>query len=221
MTPIKVLFVDDDLFFSSITVTALQKKGYQVNCLHSTVGLLDIIKQSEPDIILLDVEIGNEDGISIVPEIQLIVPNTPILFMSSHTESCEVQRALEKGAITYLMKPFDPEILIAHVERHAQQNASASISIGMFTLNPHTHILYMDDTEIKRLSKLEFDLLTLLYSHKNQLVSLEDIRSLWRNTPMNEHSLYNYISKLRKLLSTDKRLSLISGSKGYVLQISS
>ncbi|WP_294469972.1 response regulator transcription factor [uncultured Bacteroides sp.] len=220
MDKIKVLFVDDDLLFSNIIMNALQGNGYEVNCQHSTIGISELVRQFNPDIILLDLKIGNENGISAVPKIQLVAPNIPIIFMSSHKESHEVQRALKQGAITYLMKPFDMEILFAHIDRHARPCTNISISIGRLKLNLLTQTLYKGKNEIKTLSRLEFEILILLYEHKNQYVMLDDLRELWKDKTMNEHTLYNYISKLRRMLSADKRIKIENHGNGYMLQIS-
>lgn len=220
MATIKVLFVDDDMLFSSLIMNALKENGYEVVYLHSTTGLSEVIRQFNPDIILLDLKIGNEDGISAVPKIQLVAPTVPIIFMSSHKESHEVQRALQQGAITYLTKPFDMDILIAHIDRHARPYTNISISIGKLNLCLSTQTLYKDESEIKKLSRLEYEILILLYEHKNQYVTLKELRALWKGRTMNEHTLYNYISKLRNLLSADKNVTIGNHANGYMLQIS-
>ena len=221
MENIKVLFINSDMLFCNIITNALQAKSYDVNCQHSTTGLSEIIRAFSPDIILLDTQIGNEDGIATIPNIQLIVPNIPIIFVSLHNKSHEVQRALQQGAIIYLTRPLDTEILIAHIERHARPYPYDTIAIGSLTMNLHTRILNKGSIKIKKLSKLEFELLKMLYENRNQLVLSETLRMTGKDTSISEHTLYNYIRKLREILSKDNSISLTTQSNGYELQISS
>ena len=60
-------------------------------------GAKACIAEAHPDIIVLDVEIGNQNGIEVAPEITVIAPNVPVLFISSHTESHWVVQALGSG----------------------------------------------------------------------------------------------------------------------------
>lgn len=94
------------------------------------------------------------------------------------------------------------------------------IKIGSLELDIQTRTIYQASKELKRLSKLEFSLLKLLYSHKGEIVSYEKIEELWEDAIMNEHSLYNYIVKLRKILAADPDISISTiGGNGYMLLV--
>ena len=201
MDTIKVLLVDDDVMLSSIITTALKDEGYEVHYQSSLTGITTILNEFKPDIMILDVEIGTGDSIDNASELKMAAPGTPILYISSHTESHEVARALKSGAVAYLKKPF-------------------SVEIGSLELNIQTRTIYQASKELKRLSKLEFSLLKLLYSHKGEIVSYEKIEELWEDAIMNEHSLYNYIVKLRKILAADPDISISTiGGNGYMLLV--
>lgn len=173
MNAIKVLLVDDDVMLSSIITAALKDEGYEVHYQSSLTGITTILNEFKPDIMVLDVEIGTSDSIDNASELKMAAPGTPILYISSHTESHEVARALKSGAVAYLKKPFSVEELIAYVDRHAHPVSNAIIKIGSLELDIQTRTLYQASKELKRLSKLEFSLLKLLYSHKGEIVSYE------------------------------------------------
>lgn len=220
MDTIKVLLVDDDVMLSSIITTALKDEGYEVHYQSSLTGITTILNEFKPDIMVLDVEIGTGDSIDNASELKMAAPGTPILYISSHTESHEVARALKSGAVAYLKKPFSVEELIAYVDRHAHPVSNTIIKIGSLELDIQTRTIYQASKELKRLSKLEFSLLKLLYSHKGEIVSYEKIEELWEDAIMNEHSLYNYIVKLRKILAADPDISISTiGGNGYMLLV--
>lgn len=220
MSAIKILFVDDDIILSSIITTALKDEGYEVHYQSSLTGITTILNEFKPDIMVLDVEIGASDSIDNASELKMAAPGTPILYISSHIESHEVVRALKSGAVAYLKKPFGVEELIAYVDRHTHPVSNAIIKIGSLELDIQTRTLYQASKELKRLSKLEFSLLKLLYSHKGEIVPYGKIEELWEGAIMNEHSLYNYIVKLRKVLAADSNISISTiGGNGYMLLI--
>ena len=109
----KVLIVDDDTLLGNILTQALKEEGYEVHYQSSTISLIPAVKEFRPNLMVLDIEIGNQDGINCMNDIQQIAPGLPILIISSHTESAEVKRALQQGAVAYLKKPFETEELCA------------------------------------------------------------------------------------------------------------
>ena len=218
MNKIRILLVDDDIVFGSITSKILNERGYEICFQNSIAGITRVIKDFRPNLILLDVTIGNDDGIAVVEDIHLVAPEIPVIFISSHSEKGEVMRAISKGAVQYFKKSVDIDILITYINRFAYLGSSSSVQIGRLVLDIQSRIIYNESKEIRRLSKLEYELLSLLYRHKNSVVYHDEIKELWRETEMNEHTLYNYIGKLRKLLSEDQGLQIVTFPDGYMLK---
>lgn len=219
MDKIKVLFVDDDVTLGNIVMMALNDSGYEAHYQTSLTAIKSIIQELKPDIIILDVEIGKKNGIDATPEIKIIAPETPILFVSSHIDSAEVVKALNAGGIAYLKKPFEIEELLAYIQRHTVSFHSKGIQIGCFSLNVEENLLMKNEEVIKKLSLFECKLLKLLAMNMNQPITREQIeQELWEEGYGNEQSLNNYIAKLRKYLSEDDQLELITIQKvGYKL----
>lgn len=107
MSKAKVLFIDDDVMLGNIVTMALTEEGYAVHQQNSLTGIKAVVNEFRPAIIVMDVEIGVEDGIDVMPELYAVSPEIPIIVISSHTESNELIRALRNGAIAYLKKPFE------------------------------------------------------------------------------------------------------------------
>ena len=193
---VKILFIDDDITFGRICTIILQEKGYEVFYQTTLNGAKACIAEAHPDIIVLDVEIGNQNGIEVAPEITVIAPNV-------------------------LKKPFHAEELIAYVERFAVQRPS-QLRIGSLSLDTETRILFADDsTVIKHLSESEYKLVRLLLIHKNHIVGRGQIEmELWGNTEGNEQSTNNLIFKIRKYLVADPDIALETIPRsGYRLSV--
>ena len=135
MDRIKVLFVDDDVALGNIVTLALESSGYEVHYQTSLVGVKTVAKEMQPDIIVLDLEIGTKNGIDAIPELKLVARETPILLVSSHLDSENLVKALEAGAVTYLKKPFEMVELQAYINRFVKPFRAKGIKLGMFHLN--------------------------------------------------------------------------------------
>lgn len=214
----KILFIDDDLLLGQIITAALAEEGYEVCYQNSLAAVLAVADEVKPDIVVLDVEIGGADGIDAIPQVHRVLPGVPVIIVSSHTEASEVVRAMDGGAVAYLKKPFEPEELSAYVRRYtaASSGAGRRLAVGTLTVNRDTRMLSQGDRELKRLTKLELALLELFVSRRGQVVSREDLEKVWEGSVMNEHSLYNYIKRLRELLAADPSLRLDKSGAGYV-----
>lgn len=216
---IKVLFVDDDVAFGNIITLALEEAGYEAHYQTSLAGIQSVVSELQPDMIVLDVEIGAKNGLDIAPELKAIVPNTSILFVSSHWETEYVDNALAVGAVHYLRKPFDIAELLAYINRFTISFHPRGISIGIFQLDTEENLLIKNGQPAKKLSVFECKLLKLFALNRNKVVTREQIeQELWEGGCGNEQSINNYVARFRKYLSEDESVELVTIPKvGYKL----
>lgn len=224
MEPLKVLFVDDDTDLGNIINMGLAKLGYKVHFQNSLMAIEEVIAQFCPAIIVLDVEIGDDNGIEKAREITQKFPSIPILFVSSHTDISYITEGLEVGGVNYLKKPFDTKELAVYIDRFARkENPTNIISIGNYLFNMQTHELSYEQQTIKQLSPMERNALLLFWDNINRPVSLNTLsQNLWAKdySVDRETSIYNLISKLRKLFNKDIRVSIKTNTgEGYQLCI--
>lgn len=91
----KILFIDDDLLLGQIITTALAEEGYEVCYQNSLAAMIAVAEEVKPDIVVLDVEIGEADGIEAIPQVHRVLPGVPVIIVSSHTQASEVVRAMD------------------------------------------------------------------------------------------------------------------------------
>ncbi|MFR9525053.1 MAG: response regulator transcription factor [Rikenellaceae bacterium] len=212
----KILLIDDDPVLGSILLISLQKEGYTVHYQNTLSGLQETLITFAPNVIILDVEIGNQNGIDALPAIKNIIGGTPVIFISSHTQSDFISCAIREGGSVYLKKPFDTEELLAYIEKFLQNSVIETniIKFGMWSLLPDTHTLILntnDKTAPIKLTKKEYKLLELLVLNRKRVVlRAEIIAELYNQNIDNtiEMSINNFISKLRKYLSAHKSVQL-------------
>jgi two-component system C4-dicarboxylate transport response regulator DctD len=115
-----VLLVEDDADSREIICALLEMAGATVLCVESVALAMDGVHHSfDPDVVLTDFSMPDADGLDLIREFRK-VPSTravavPILVLSAHSEIHWRQRAIEAGAADLVIKPFDPDVLIARV----------------------------------------------------------------------------------------------------------
>ena len=107
MEKLKVIIVDDDKLLGTTLVLGLEGLSMKPYYLDSLDGLFDKISEVQPNILVLDVEVGMGNGIEILKELKLHAINIPVIIMSSHIQMDYISKALENGAFHFLKKPFE------------------------------------------------------------------------------------------------------------------
>jgi two-component system, OmpR family, alkaline phosphatase synthesis response regulator PhoP len=202
MEKIKVLLVDDDLEFGNIATKILQTAGYEVFFQNSLLGLEYIIMKLNPNIIILDVMIGEENSLERINDIRLAADDIPIMCISSLHDSKLKTKAANNGAMIYMEKPFDMEEFLGWVKRYAKHkgfNDSCQINIGDFTIDTESRTLYFRGANEKTLGHTEFCILKLLWVNKDNVISRQELKDkVWQNSYCSEESINNVIYHLRK-----------------------
>lgn len=224
MEPLKILLVDDDVDFGNLICMGLNMLDYKVHFQTSLAGIEDAIRQFSPSMIVLDVEIGDENGIEKARELLSLFPSLPILFISSHSDISFVTEGIAAGGVHYLKKPFDIRELDAYIKRFANRRTTGkNIIIGKYSLHFETSRLLYNDLLVKQIAPLEMNAMVLFWKNKNAPVSHHLLsKTLWGRdyTPDLDASIHNLISKLRKLFEKDEQvwITTIKG-EGYQLNL--
>ena len=226
MDKIKVLIVDDDAILGATLTLGLDALGMQPIYQTSLAGLQSAIQSTSPNIILLDVEIGEDNGIDQMQQLKLYAPNIPVIFMSSHIDAGYLTRAIGEGAVNFLKKPFEIEELAAYILRFAnienKRDAASIVSIGTHSLNIKTRELSLNDKTEYRLTTKQFQVIVFLLEHQGETISRQELKhDLWPDGNDSDASLDNYISQLRKIFAADKDINIITVPKmGFKLELS-
>jgi DNA-binding response OmpR family regulator len=103
----RVLFIDDDLSVRALAAAMLERKGYRMLMAFNTAQADRILQQESIDLIICDILMEGEDGISYTRRLRQRGVKTPILILSAISQQAVVQKGLDAGATEYLVKPFD------------------------------------------------------------------------------------------------------------------
>ena len=136
----KILIVEDDLDMQEMMVSFMQKNGFMVIAANNADELTEKLKLQRVDLILLDVMLGDENGISICREIRE-TNNIPIIIVSALSADQDRLSGFEVGADDYIVKPFNPQILLAKVKAILKRGTK----IASLAYRRNTNIYHFND----------------------------------------------------------------------------
>jgi DNA-binding response OmpR family regulator len=221
MSRIKVLYVEDELFLGKIVKESLETRGFEVVMEDDGANVISLFKKEFPDICVLDVMLPNKSGFEIAEEIRKLNDDVPLIFLTARTQTEDVIRGFKLGGNDYIRKPFSMEELIVRIEnalrvrKDEPQPEQEVVQMGKLQFNLNRQVL-VNNTEEKKLSYRESELLRFLYTNRNDVIDRKDILNLiWGNDSFyNSRNLDVYITKLRSYLKDDPALEIIT-VKGF------
>jgi len=175
----RILIVEDDTDIADLVKLYLEKAGHVVEVLDSGDAALAHLRESTPDVLILDVMLPGADGLMICRAVRsrAATKTIPIIIISARAEESDRIKGLELGADDYVVKPFSPKELVARVaavERRSQPAAVVDepLRYGSLTMDRDRHRVTSEGREVTLTAK-EFLLLEYFLHHCGRVVSRE------------------------------------------------
>jgi len=230
--PDHILVVDDDAELRRLLCDFLGQYGYRLSQAHDGASMRDCLSTRQIDLVVLDIMLPGEDGISLCREMRQS-GEVPVIMLTARGDPVDRIVGLEVGADDYMPKPFDPRELLARIRsvlRRARGAARAAEHAPMrrrlrfagWTLDLEQRSLLAPDRQSIGLTGAEFRLIELLATHAQRVLSRDDIMELTEGRqagPM-DRRIDVQICRLRSLLGDDGRepkLIRTIRNRGYVL----
>ena len=207
MNKTKVLIVEDEAIVALGLERVLIKFEFIVTDMISNGGdVLNSIKKNEPDIILMDINLGKgKDGIDIVKDIYMI-KYIPIIYITAFDDDDTINRAVQTKPVGYILKPYKEQELKATILLGIYKNTSindTSIDTSFkhlgfdYYFDEENKKLYLKDMLIK-LSEKETKLLILLIEADGKIVLFETIENeIWGTNHVSKYSIRNVVYRIR------------------------
>ena len=217
----KILVVDDDARIRDLLRRYLTQEGFEVILAEDGKALNRLMLRETADLIVLDLMMPGEDGLSICRRLRAANDRTPIIMLTAKGEDVDRIVGLEVGADDYLGKPFNPRELLARVHavlrrRPAQEAPGAPssenevVNFGPFAFDLGARTLRKNGEELP-LTTGEFAMLKALVRHPRQPLSREKLAQLARGREFEpfDRSLDVQVSRLRKLVEAGPRFAAL------------
>jgi two-component system, OmpR family, response regulator len=233
IVPDKILVVDDDRDIRALLADYLANHGYAVSVASDGPSMRKALKQERIDLIVLDLTLPKEDGLTLCREVRA-ASATPIIMLTARGEALDRILGLEMGADDYLAKPFEPRELIARIKsvlRRAKalpSNLEAepvrAFLFAGWKLDVQRHRLEQPDGTIVMLSGAEFRMLKVLIERQGRVLSRDQLMTLakGRHATSDDRSIDLQISRLRERLDDDAKAPVFIKTvrnSGYVFAV--
>jgi DNA-binding response OmpR family regulator len=214
----RLLIVEDDTSVREMLEEYLGTHGYEIAGVDRGTAMREAVERNLPDVVLLDVNLPGEDGLSLARFLRERF-DVGIIMVTGATGVADRIAGLEVGADDYVTKPFDLRELLARVKsvlRRMQAHPAAAVAakgapgtshvpIGRCVIDLAAHRLFAADGSEVPLTSMEYDLLKTFISHPNQVLSRERLLTLTRNREWEpfDRSIDIRIARVRRKIEPD------------------
>lgn len=207
----KILVIEDSKDYQVLIQAALGNE-FKVFCADTGKQGVDMAREHRPDLILLDITLGEVDGFEVchLLKAQKETTNTPVVFLSSRNDSHSKVMGFDLGGDDYIEKPFDAEELRARVKVRIKQSLARREQVSIYEIQGLKidflgHRVFIDDKEVP-FSALEFKLLSFFVRNPDRVLSREKIlNNVWGvDTFVTDRVVDSHIRSIRKKLGPYK-----------------
>jgi DNA-binding response OmpR family regulator len=221
----RILLAEDEKELSNALVTILQRNGFSVDAVYNGEDALDYLEADNYDGVILDIMMPKVDGLTVLKKLREKKNTIPVLMLTAKSQVDDRVLGLDSGANDYLTKPFAMKELIARIRamtRKVEVGGDNLLTFGNMTLNRNTFILSTETAQLRLMGK-EFQMMELMMTNPNQLISAERfLERIWGYDTQAELSVvWVYISYLRRRLTAVGANVGIKSARnlGYTLEV--
>lgn len=215
-----IYVVEDDQNIRELLLYALKSSDFEAHGFERGDELFDAIKGAVPDLLLLDIMLPDESGLSILGVLRNRYKSLPVIMLTAKSSEFDKIVALDAGADDYITKPFSVLELISRIKavlrRVNNEDTSASLSLSGIVVNQKSHIVTVHGSPVSLTFK-EFELLTYLIINKEIVLSRDKLmEQVWGFDFEGESRTVDmHIKTLRQKLGDSGNLIKTVRSVGY------
>ena len=220
----RILLAEDEKSLSKALKAILTKRNYSVDCVFDGEEAVSYAMATEYDLVIMDIMMPKQVGISALKEIRAKGNNVPVLMLTAKSEIDDKVEGLDSGANDYLTKPFATQELLARIRVLTRQPSSTQgnvLKFGNLTLDRGSYELSSPKSKY-RLAGKEFQMMEMLMMNPGILISTEKFMDkIWGlDSESDISTAWTYISFLRKKLAAldaNVQIKAVRNS-GYTLE---
>lgn len=176
----RILVVEDERSIRSFIITNLKRNGFEVLEAERGHEALRLVKLEKPDLVLLDIKLPDLDGFQICKEISSSYPEISVIMLTALGQDLDKVKGLELGADDYIIKPFNPMVLIARIKailRRTNKKIQKEVCTGPFRVDLEAQSIYKNDVLLE-FTPREFCLMKVFINNINKALSRDEILNL-------------------------------------------
>lgn len=207
----KLLIVDDEELIRNVIKEYASLEGFEIDEAYDGLNAIDMVKNNDYDLIIMDIMMPKCDGYKAVEEIKKM-KNIPFIMLSARNEEYDKLYGFNLGIDDYMTKPFSPKELMARIKAVTKRLSGSSTKYVFegLTIDDSAHEVYVDNERVD-LTPKEYELLKYLIQNKNIALSRESLLDkVWgydfygddRTIDTHIKTLRNNLKEYRKFIVT-------------------
>jgi len=226
MSMYNILLVEDNEAIQQLNKELLEEEGYNVCLAMNLAEARESIKQSAPNLIVLDIMLPDGSGLDFLKELRRVGSDVPVLLLTALSESSDEVKGIREGGDDYVAKPYDSEVLLVRIEKLLNQkqradervkeavaqtqNAADVVEYGSLTVNNITQRAKLDGADAN-LTPKEFSVMVYFLKNMDKKMTPEEIyEGVWGQESINSAGAIKvHISGIRKKLKMEDETSVV------------
>ena len=218
-----IYILEDDENIRKLIVYTLQSHDYKCRGFDRPSEFWASLKSTKPELLLLDIMLPEEDGISILKKIRQspLLKSIPVIMLPAKDTEFDVVTGLDAGADDYVTKPFGMMALVSRIKAvlrryEKTEEISEILEVNDLKIDRTKHEVYVKDHQVF-LTVKEFDLLVLLIQNRSKVMTREQLLdSVWKiDADIESRTVDVHIKTLRQKLETASELIETIRGVGY------
>ncbi|MDQ1263988.1 MAG: two-component system, OmpR family, response regulator [Campylobacterota bacterium] len=202
----KILLLEDEVMLNESICEYLESEGHQVDSFFDGLEALRVIKERNYDLLILDINVPNLDGLSFLEQMHTIKIHTPAIYISALVDIEDISRAYALGCNDYLKKPFHLKELLLRIDRvkMLQNVPRVHLRLSKNYSYDQEHSVLLFNQEPQILTKRQFQIIDLLSRNRGRIVDFEQFQTyVWSEQVVDNATMRAEINRLKKNLKED------------------
>lgn len=215
----KILLLEDELMLNESIQEYLEELGHSVDSYVDGAEAYDNIKENTFDLLVLDINVPNIDGLSFLEKIHELKIHTPAIYISALVDIEDISRAYNLGCYDYLKKPFHLKELALRIDRMKvdKEIPRVHLRLSKYYSYDQEHSVLLFNNEPQTLTKRQSQIIDLLARNRSMVVDFEQFRIyVWDEQIIDNATIRAEINRLKKILKEDLLINV--RGMGYMIE---
>ncbi len=202
----KILLLEDEVMLNESICEYLDSMGHQVMSFFDGMEAFEVMKSNSFDLLILDINVPNLDGLSFLEDIHKLKIHTPAIYISALVDIEDISRAYDLGCYDYLKKPFHLKELSLRIDRIKLEKETPRVHLRLSKNysydQEHSQLLF--ENQPTTLTKRQSQVIDILARNRGRVVDFEQFRVyVWDEQIIDNATIRAEINRLKKFLQED------------------